>query len=181
MPVQNKTQIIFWSGTKSLGQAQYVNQFLVWHKKFGPVQNVLGPVKGQGISLLFWVEQVPKKYFIYSEYRTPRQYTAVYIFQLTFIRPFLYFQERFSWKFWPYVSLVFKSSFFIFIRILWFCSALSIINVLCKETRFLVCHNFRQLQLSHVYLNILHCFSVNIYYIYIKELKKDVGPNKWWY
>jgi hypothetical protein len=27
----------------------YVNQFLVWHKQFGPAQNVLGPVKGQGI------------------------------------------------------------------------------------------------------------------------------------
>ena len=23
---------------------------LVWHKKFGPVQNILGPVKGQGIN-----------------------------------------------------------------------------------------------------------------------------------
>jgi hypothetical protein len=23
---------------------------LVWHKKFGPAQNILGPVKGQGIS-----------------------------------------------------------------------------------------------------------------------------------
>ena len=27
----------------------YVNKFLVWHKKFGPAQNILGPVKGQGI------------------------------------------------------------------------------------------------------------------------------------
>ena len=32
-----------------MGLAQYVNQFLVWHKKFGLAQNVLGPVKGQGI------------------------------------------------------------------------------------------------------------------------------------
>ena len=29
---------------------QYVNKFLVWHKTFGPAQNILGPVKGQGIS-----------------------------------------------------------------------------------------------------------------------------------
>ena len=29
---------------------QYVNKFLVWHKKFGPAQKILGPVKGQGIS-----------------------------------------------------------------------------------------------------------------------------------
>ena len=26
-------------------------KFLVWHKKIGPAQNMLGPVKGQGISL----------------------------------------------------------------------------------------------------------------------------------
>ena len=25
------------------------NHLFVWHKKFGPAQNVLGPVKGQGI------------------------------------------------------------------------------------------------------------------------------------
>ena len=28
----------------------YLNNFFVWHKKFGPAQNILGPVKGQGIS-----------------------------------------------------------------------------------------------------------------------------------
>ena len=30
--------------------AQYVDKFLVRHKKFGPAQNILRPVKGQGIS-----------------------------------------------------------------------------------------------------------------------------------
>ena len=43
-------QIIFLSGTKCLGLPQYVNKFLVWHKRFVPAQNVLGPLKGQGIS-----------------------------------------------------------------------------------------------------------------------------------
>ena len=42
-------KIIFWSGTKSLGLAQYVNQFLLWQKKFEPAQNILGPVEGRGI------------------------------------------------------------------------------------------------------------------------------------
>ena len=42
-------QIIFLSGTKYLWLPQYVNKFLVWHKKFGLAQNILGPVKGQGI------------------------------------------------------------------------------------------------------------------------------------
>ena len=27
------------------------NHLFVWHKKFGPAQNILGPVKGHGISL----------------------------------------------------------------------------------------------------------------------------------
>ena len=43
-------QIIFLSSTKCLWLPQYVNKFLVWYKKFGPAQNILGPVKGQGIN-----------------------------------------------------------------------------------------------------------------------------------
>ena len=42
-------QIIFFSGTKCFVTATVLNKFLVWHKKFGPTQNILGPVKGQGI------------------------------------------------------------------------------------------------------------------------------------
>ena len=53
-------KIIFWSGTKSLGLAQYVNQFLAWHKKIGPTQNVLGPVKGQGINAITFLETLKK-------------------------------------------------------------------------------------------------------------------------
>ena len=44
-------QITFLSGTKCLWLAQYVNKFLVRHKKFGPAQNILWPVKGQGIKI----------------------------------------------------------------------------------------------------------------------------------
>ena len=47
-------QIIFLSGTKWLWLPQYVNKFLVWHKKIGPAQNILGPVKGQGISYILF-------------------------------------------------------------------------------------------------------------------------------
>ena len=43
-------QIIFLSGTNCWWLPQYVNKFLVWHKKFRPAQNILGPVKGQDIS-----------------------------------------------------------------------------------------------------------------------------------
>ena len=45
-------QLIFLSVTKCLWLPQYVNKFLVWHKKFGPAQNILGPVKRQGIRIL---------------------------------------------------------------------------------------------------------------------------------
>ena len=45
-------QIIFLSGTKCLWLTQYVNEYLVWHKKFGPAQNIFGPVKGQDIIIL---------------------------------------------------------------------------------------------------------------------------------
>ena len=38
-------QIIFLSGTKCLWQPQYANKFLARHKKFGPAQNILGPVQ----------------------------------------------------------------------------------------------------------------------------------------
>jgi hypothetical protein len=44
-------QIIFLSGTKCLLVPQYVNRVLIWHKKFGPAQKILGPVKGQGINV----------------------------------------------------------------------------------------------------------------------------------
>jgi hypothetical protein len=45
-------EIIFLSGTKCLWLPQYVNKFLVWHKQFGPAQNILGSVKGQGMKWL---------------------------------------------------------------------------------------------------------------------------------
>ena len=31
---------------------EYVNKVLVWHRKFRPAQNILGPVKGQGTRCL---------------------------------------------------------------------------------------------------------------------------------
>ena len=45
----NANHLFVWH--KILRLPQYVNKSLVWHKKFGPAQNILGPVKGQGISL----------------------------------------------------------------------------------------------------------------------------------
>ena len=48
----NANHIFVWHVTKCLGLPQYVNKFLVWQKKFGLAQNILGPVKGQGIKCI---------------------------------------------------------------------------------------------------------------------------------
>ena len=45
------SKIVFCAGTKVFEEALNAVKFLGWLKKLGPVQNVLGPVKGQGISL----------------------------------------------------------------------------------------------------------------------------------
>ena len=44
------SKIDFCAGTKVFEEALNAVKFLGWFKKFGPAQNVLGPVKGQGIS-----------------------------------------------------------------------------------------------------------------------------------
>ena len=40
------------------------NHLFTWHKKFGPAQNILGPVKGQGINLpILQARAKPQQYF----------------------------------------------------------------------------------------------------------------------
>ena len=45
------SKIGFCAGTKVFEEALSAVEFLGWLKKFGPAQNILGPVKGQGISI----------------------------------------------------------------------------------------------------------------------------------
>ena len=40
-------EIIFWSGTKSLGLEEFTFHFLVWQKTFAPAQNILEPIEGR--------------------------------------------------------------------------------------------------------------------------------------
>ena len=40
--------MVFRAGTKVFEEALNAVKFLGWLKKFGPAQNLLGPVKGQG-------------------------------------------------------------------------------------------------------------------------------------
>ena len=44
------SKIGFCAGTKVFEEALNAVKFLGWLKKIGPAQNILGPVKGQGIS-----------------------------------------------------------------------------------------------------------------------------------
>ena len=83
-------QIIFLSGTKCLRLPQYVNKFLVWHKKFGPAQNILGPVKGQGISIMLALKlgQLPKSWS-----RCPISYLILIVHTAAFWK----FQEKLCW------------------------------------------------------------------------------------
>ena len=51
---QRKNLTAFSASSKNFVLAQKpillkANHLFVWHKKFGPVQNILGPVKGHGI------------------------------------------------------------------------------------------------------------------------------------
>ena len=43
------SKIGFCAGTNVFEEALNAVKFLVWLKKFAPAQNILGPVKGQGI------------------------------------------------------------------------------------------------------------------------------------
>ena len=45
------SKIVFCAGTKFFEEALNAVKFLVWLIKFGPAQNILGPVKGQGIKI----------------------------------------------------------------------------------------------------------------------------------
>ena len=52
--IQPKNLTAFSASSKTFVPAQKpillkANYLFVWHKKFGPAQNILGPVKGQGI------------------------------------------------------------------------------------------------------------------------------------
>ena len=54
---QTKSKIVFCATTKGFEKALNTVQFLGWLKKLGLSQNILGPVKGQGINQndsLYW-------------------------------------------------------------------------------------------------------------------------------
>ena len=51
------SKIVFCAGTKVFEEAINAVKFLGWLKKFGPEQNILGPVKGQGITRLSMVQR----------------------------------------------------------------------------------------------------------------------------
>ena len=46
----HSVKLIFCAGTKVFEEAPHAVKFLGWLIKFEPAKNILGPVKGQGIS-----------------------------------------------------------------------------------------------------------------------------------
>ena len=70
-------EIILQCGTKGLCLAQNVHKFLVRHKKFGPAQNILGPLEGRDIS--FSRLMVPlKMIFVYPNRKLRQNINVVY-------------------------------------------------------------------------------------------------------
>ena len=59
--------MVFCAGTKVFEEALNVVKFLGWLKKFGPAQNILGFVKGQGISSVKTSLEI-LLYFLASKY-----------------------------------------------------------------------------------------------------------------
>ena len=51
------SRIGFCAGTKFFEEALNAIKFLDWLKKFGPAQNIFGPVKGQGIRIMAYSEK----------------------------------------------------------------------------------------------------------------------------
>ena len=111
----------FFAGTKtnfnecksSFCLAQYLIKFLVWHRQFGPAQNILGPVKGQGIQFM----HIHAIWSYNERWDFPRAGSSLFLPRfsgLTFLRflgPFFIFSEIFTMQ-WR--SLFFALIFHIF-------------------------------------------------------------------
>ena len=54
----NSVKLVFVPAQKFLKKSKFWSGPRVWLKKFGPTQNILGPVKGQGIRVLFETETI---------------------------------------------------------------------------------------------------------------------------
>ena len=81
----NANHLFVWH--KSLWLAHNVNKFLVQHKKFGPAQNILGPVKGQGLRVLIGSSRFNNAMswllsYIYTLVKSSRIYTGQYTFPI---------------------------------------------------------------------------------------------------
>ena len=63
------SKIGFCAGTKVFEEALNAVKFLGWLKTFGLAQNILGPVKGQGISSLNWWHQECVSYSLHTNYK----------------------------------------------------------------------------------------------------------------
>ena len=77
------------SGTKCLWLPQYVNKFLVWHKKSGSAQNIWGPAKGQGICFFSYDSTVPTISSFVFEVSDSQFYSYFVMFRI------VYFQKIF--------------------------------------------------------------------------------------
>ena len=68
-------KLVFVPLTKVFEEALNVVKFLGWPQKIGPAQNILGPVKGQGINpITIELERQVLKYFV--QVQIPKHFMA---------------------------------------------------------------------------------------------------------
>ena len=77
---QHKNLTAYSASSKSFVPTQKTillnaKHLFVWHKKFGPAQNILGPVKGQGIST--------KKFCNRAVYQPTTEFYCYFFFNFT--------------------------------------------------------------------------------------------------
>jgi hypothetical protein len=83
------SKIGFCANTKVFEEALNAVIFLGWLKKFGPAQNILGPVKGQGISIFFF-------FVAFSQYLNFKDLARIY--DDLYTCPFCNVPPVFRWK-----------------------------------------------------------------------------------
>ena len=98
------------SQQKCMWLSQYINKFLVWHKKCGLAQNILGLVKGQGINAVKFLGWL-KKFAPAQNILGSAKGQGIWLNKNKQIRKFVLVGKKNSWK----------VGFVVLVRILGFC------------------------------------------------------------
>ena len=109
-PAQKLIYVLCQSQTFCARQKDYLHsvrlvfavKFFGWLKKFGPAQNILGPVKGQGISELFYIFILREKpcWFSYQIFFFTGNTIRLCTFDIIFLVKLVGFVAKFQIQVW---------------------------------------------------------------------------------